>query len=215
MLRCCARSRAHDLWIVSDEVYRDLTFECEHNAFSPADSSRLVILNSLSKSHAMTGWRLGWAVCPNDLADAMRNLAMCSLFGSPPFIQDAAIQALKMGDAPVLQMRDLMHARCKIFSEALQDAPGLRLIAPEAGMFALLDISDLGLGSVEFSNRLLDEAGVAVIPGTAFSDAGHAYVRVSFAEGEATLRAAATAIRTFAADCLQASNPAQRSEYQT
>ncbi|WP_424980542.1 pyridoxal phosphate-dependent aminotransferase [Leisingera sp. S232] len=201
----CKVAKAHDLWIVSDEVYRDLTFDSPHIPFAEADAKRLVILNSLSKSHAMTGWRLGWAVCPDNLADAMRNLAMCSLFGSPPFIQDAAITALELGDGPVHAMRDLMQSRCRIFSAALQKARGLRLIAPEAGMFALVDISGLGLSSTEFAARLLDEESVAVIPGTAFSDNGHSYIRVSFSEGEETLQAAAAAIRNFSERCLAAS----------
>lgn len=204
----CEIAQTHDLWIVSDEVYRDLIFAGAHVPFSQADPSRLVILNSLSKSHAMTGWRLGWAVVPDDLADAMRNLAMCSLFGSPPFVQDAAVYALELGDAPVTAMRDLMRKRCRIFCDAIRNVPGLHLIEPEAGMFALLDVSGLGLQSPEFATRLLDEASVAVVPGTAFSDQGQDYVRVSFAEGEATLNAAATAIRAFAQACLQTTSPA-------
>ena len=190
-------ARAHNLWIVSDEVYRDLIFDRDHLPFAAVDPERLVILNSLSKSHAMTGWRLGWAICPQELADAMRNLAMCSLFGSPPFIQDAAITALELGNDPVRSMRTLMQNRCAVFCAEMANIPGIDLIKPEAGMFALLDISSLGLGSVEFSARLLDEVYVAVIPGTAFSGSGGAYVRVSFAEGEDTLRAAAAAIRGF------------------
>ena len=211
----CEIAQAHDLWIVSDEVYRDLIFDRDHIPFSAADPARLVILNSLSKSHAMTGWRLGWALAPDDLADAMRNLAMCSLFGSPPFIQDAAICALELGDAPVRTMRDLMRIRCRIFCDALSDTPGLRLIEPEAGMFALLDISGLGMRSTGFAARLLDETNVAVVPGTAFCDQGHSYVRVSFAEGEATLRAAAGKIRAFAETSLTSASPNVRTENMT
>ena len=166
----CTVAKANNLWIVSDEVYRDLTFDRPHIPFSNADPDRLVIVNSLSKSHAMTGWRLGWAVCPDSLADAMRSLAMCSLFRSPPFIQDAAITALELGDGPAHSMRDLMKSRCNVFSAVLRNTEGLRLIAPEAGMFALVNISGLGLSSAAFANRLLDEENVAVIPGTAFSD---------------------------------------------
>ncbi|MEP5730341.1 MAG: pyridoxal phosphate-dependent aminotransferase [Sulfitobacter sp.] len=191
-------AKAHDLWIISDEVYRDLVFEGAHIPFAQADLERLVILNSLSKSHAMTGWRIGWAVCPMELADAMRDLAMCSLFGSPHFIQDAAITALGLGAAPTNKLRLLMQDRCQTFLRQMAPVPGVQVIPPTAGMFALIDISALGLDSRTFAAQLLDGHGVAVIPGTAFSDQGTSYVRVSFASDDKTLRAGAKAIGSFA-----------------
>jgi len=163
----------HDLWLICDEVYSELLYEGEHvsPASLPGMAERTATLNSLSKSHAMTGWRLGWVVAPTALATHLENLALCMLYGSPEFIQDAAIVALEQ---PLPQLRDMAEAyrqRRDLVCDCLADCPGARPLKPDGGMFVMVDIRATGLSAQAFSERLLDEQGVSVLAGEAFGPA--------------------------------------------
>ena len=189
-----------DVWLVTDEVYRELIFEGTYASPSgmPGMAERTVVVNSLSKSHAMTGWRIGWAIARREMADHLTRVAQCSLFGAPPFIQDAAIEALKHSSQCVAEFRGRFMSRRDALLGALSTSSVLRTSAPVGGMFALIDISGTGLTSEAFADRALDEYGVAVVPGTAFSAAGDSFIRVSFARSKDEVAEGARRLATFA-----------------
>ncbi|RUZ79378.1 pyridoxal phosphate-dependent aminotransferase, partial [Mesorhizobium sp. M7A.F.Ca.US.006.01.1.1] len=147
----------HNLWIISDEVYRSAVFDGEFLSIAsiPGMTERTIIVNSLSKSHAMTGWRLGWTLGPVSASVHLENLAQCMLFGSPTFIQDAAAVALdEAGDedmrffsSELKRKRDLMCAR-------LAEIPQLKFSRPGGGMFCFVDVSATGLPGTEFAEHL-------------------------------------------------------------
>jgi arginine:pyruvate transaminase len=189
LAKLCAR---HGAWLVSDEVYAELTFEKPH--VSPASvatiGDRLVVVDSLSKSHAMTGWRLGWAIGPMDLAQHLGALAQAQLFGSPPFVQDAAVAALTGPQDICASLRELYLERRDALLDGLSSCAMLRPFRPEGGMFVLVDISRSGLAANEFANRLLDEAAVAVVPGQAFGESVADCVRLGLTQPVGRLREA-------------------------
>jgi len=185
----CAR---HGAWLISDEVYAELAFERPYT--SPASvaaiADRLVVVDSLSKSHAMTGWRIGWAIGPRDLATHLGALAQAELFGSPPFVQDAALAALTGPQDVCATLRATYLERRDVLLDALAACRPLRPFRPDGGMFVLVDVSGTGLAAGEFANRLLDEAGVAVVPGEAFGASVADCVRVGLTQPVARLREA-------------------------
>lgn len=194
---CVERS----IWLLSDEVYRDLLYDGRSRPVSALSGmqERTIIINSLSKSHAMTGWRLGWAVAPRPMARHLERFAQCSLFGSPPFIQNAAIEALTTAETYVRPMRAEYQRRLCALLDALQGDIMLKCLRPVGGMFVLIDISRTGLKSGIFAERALDEAGVAVVPGSAFSLTGGSYVRVSFATDIGRIVEGVNRLKAFAA----------------
>lgn len=192
--------RKHDLWLISDEVYATLAFEAEHvsPASLPGMAERTVTVSSLSKSHAMTGWRLGWAVVPAELAGHLGNLALCMLYGSPPFIQDAALAALGHPPQELEEMKAAYRRRCELVVRRLGNAPGLRCHRPQGGMFVMIDVRNSGLSSLDFAGRLLGAEGVAVLPAEAFGPSAVGHVRISLGTGDAELEDACARIRRFA-----------------
>ncbi len=181
--------RRHDLWLVSDEVYANLVFEGDHQcaAALPGLEDRSVVIDSLSKSHAMTGWRLGWVLGPRELIAHLGNLALSMLYGCPDFIQDAARDALTR-EVPELQaMHESYRARRDAVCAALADCPAVEVIPPAAGMFLMVDIRATGLSSQAFADRLLDEHGVSVLSGEAFGPSAAGFVRLSLTVDEARL----------------------------
>lgn len=170
----------HDLWLISDEVYSELLYEGEH--FSPASlpgmAARCATINSLSKSHAMSGWRVGWVIAPQTLCDHLSNLALCMLYGLPDFILDAAQVALEQ-DLPQLgQMRCTYRERRDRVCASLAGCPGISVHKPDGGMFVMIDIRATGLGAQAFAERLLEEHGVAVLAGDAFGPSAAGHLRV-------------------------------------
>ncbi len=151
----------HDLWLLSDEVYEDLAFARPHvGAWSlPEMAERTVVVSSLSKSHALPGFRLGWVVGPPALIRHLFNLLLSMTYGGPAFIQDGAVAALT-GDLPdVAALREDYRTRAALMSERLRAAPGCRVVPPEGGMFVLLDVRGTGLTAGEFALRLLAAEG--------------------------------------------------------
>lgn len=144
---------AHDLWVVSDEVYGALTFESPHISIAalPGMAERSVTVSSLSKSHAMAGFRLGWIVAPVELAQHLGNLLLCMLYGAPGFVQEAGCAALDRYDAVTADLRATYRRRRDLVHGLLAGVPGLRCTLPEAGMFMLLDVRASGLSSSDFA----------------------------------------------------------------
>ena len=184
-----ALCRQHDLWMITDEVYGPIAFETPHISAGslPGMAERTITISSLSKSHAMTGWRIGWAVGPAEVIRYMGNLFAGMLFGLPPFIQDAAVEALtaSLGEADI--MRAHYKARRDLVYEHLQDAPKVSCHLPEGGMYMMLDIRETGLEAREFAARLLEQERVALLPGDAFGPGGAGHLRLSLVEREEVL----------------------------
>lgn len=190
----------HDLWLITDEVYSNFTFSHPHA--SPAAiadiADRCITISSLSKSHAMTGWRLGWIVGPAELIEHAGNLLAVMAYGGPPFIQDGAVTALNDEVAEVELMRQAYRHRRDTVHKLLANVPGVRCCETEGGMYALLDIRPSGLTSMDFADRLCGEAHVAMLPGDAFGPALQGYMRLSLVAPQARLEEACQRIRTFA-----------------
>jgi len=202
-----ALARRHDLWLVADEVYAGLAPGGRVPGLAARLPEQVVTLGSLSKSHAMTGWRAGWLVGPRELAGKTELLAMCMLFGLPGFVQEAAITALAIAPEAEQRARDYCGVRQRRFAAGLEGLPQLRLIEPEAGMFMLIDVRGTGLTGAGFVRALYAAQQVSVMDGAAFGAATAACVRVCFATDEATIDAACERIRRF---CLSRRAPSPR-----
>jgi len=171
---------AHDLWLLSDEVYSELLYTGEHvsPASLPGMAERTATINSLSKSHAMTGWRVGWVVGSRELAAHLENLALCMLYGLPDFIQDAAVVALEQELPELESMRETYRQRRDLVCERLGSSPGLKVVKPDGGMFVMVDIRATGLSAQAFSSRLLETEGVSALAGEAFGPSAAGHIRL-------------------------------------
>ncbi|WP_194790821.1 pyridoxal phosphate-dependent aminotransferase [Pseudomonas sp. UFMG81] len=172
--------QAHDLWLVCDEVYRGLLYDGEAPSplGLPGMAERCVVIDSLSKSHAMSGWRIGWVIGPPVLAEHLANLAMAMLFGLPEFIMQAACVALEQALPEVARMREAYRQRRDRVCAVLEGCPHVRAHRPAGGMFVMLDIRATGFSAQAFAQRLLDEEGVALLPGDAFGPSAAGHVRL-------------------------------------
>lgn len=190
-------SRRHDLWIVADEVYAGIAPDGRVPGLAATLPDRVVTIGSLSKTHAMCGWRAGWMVGPKTLMDHAENLLISMLYGLPGFIQEAALAALGITEECERKTRDYCTPRSRLMVEHLQGIPGTRVLAPQAGMFLLLDIRDTGLDSTAFTERLFRAQGVSVMDGSAFGEQARGFVRLSFAIDETAIVEACRRIRQF------------------
>jgi arginine:pyruvate transaminase len=191
----------HDLWCISDEVYASLNFGSPHVSplAEPGMLERSVLISSLSKSHAMTGWRCGWAVAPPALARHLDHLARAMFFGVPQFIQDAAAVAVSASGEDLERIRASYQRRAEVVVAALADAPGLRVRLPDAAMYVFADVRGTGLDGKQFARGLLDAEGVAVTPGEGFGPSGAGHVRMTLGVSEERLREACARITRYAA----------------
>jgi len=187
-------------------VYSELLFDGEHisPASLPGMAERTATLNSLSKSHAMTGWRVGWVVGSSALAGHLENLALCMLYGSPDFIQDAAVAALELQLPELEAMREAYRERRDLVCASLADCPGVRALKPDGGMFVMVDIRETGLSAQDFSNRLLDLHGVSVLAGEAFGPSAAGHIRLGLVLGAEPLREACRRIALCANELMEA-----------
>ena len=171
----------HDLWIVCDEVYAELTFDSPFA--SPFDRPHLrdrsVALASISKSHALPGFRAGWAAGPAELIRRMTLVAETMLFGIQPFLCDAVVVALDQPHPEVDRLRRTFRERAEAMVSALAGGRGVSVHMPEGGMFVLADVRATGLSGEEFAWKLLDEQGVVVMPGESFGTGGAGHVRLA------------------------------------
>lgn len=188
-----------NIWLVSDEVYADLAFDGEHvSPLSLAGAeNNVVVVSSISKSHAMTGWRLGWTIAPTALAAHLDNLSQCLLFGVSQFTQDAAAFALRNGGPDVEAIKKTMNKRRDVLCGALESIDGLVVHRPAGGMFVMVDVGALGCNGESFANGLLDHGGVAVVPGFAFGDSASNCVRIGYLSDGTVLKKAAEKIQDF------------------
>jgi len=187
----------HDLWLVSDEVYAGLAPGGRIPSLAARLPERVITLGSLSKSHAMTGWRAGWLVGPRELAAHVESLVMCMLFGLPPFIQESVITALSIAPDAERRIREYCDLRRARMVAGLADIPRIRTVVPEAGMFMLVDVRETGLAGYEFMRALYKSARVSVLDGAAFGRETAGFVRVCFATDERSLDEGCARIRRF------------------
>jgi arginine:pyruvate transaminase len=192
--------RSRDLWLLSDEVYEDLAFARPHvSPWSLPDmAERTVVVSSLSKSHAMPGFRFGWIIGPPVLSRHLFNLLLCMIFGSPAFVQDGVLPALETELPEPATLRQTYRTRAQLMSAILSEAANCRVIPPEGGMFILLDVRGTGLGSEEFATELLGRENVAVLPCDGFGPSAVGYLRISLTAPEARLAEAGRRIVRFA-----------------
>ena len=170
----------HDLWLISDEVYSELLYEGAHisPASLPGMAERTATINSLSKSHAMSGWRVGWVIGAKPLIDHLEHLSMCMLFGIPEFVQKAAQVALDEEHPQLALMREEYRRRRDLVCISLGDCPGLQPIWPDGGMFVMVDVRGTGATAQEFSQQLLEHYSVSVLAGEAFGASAAGYIRI-------------------------------------
>jgi arginine:pyruvate transaminase len=195
-----ALCRQHDLSLLSDEVYEDLAYARPHvSAWSLPDmAERTIVVSSLSKSHAMPGFRLGWIIAPRAMTGHLFHLLVSMLYGGPPFIQDGALVALRRELPEVAEIHAAYRDRASVLSRRLAEAPRCRVATPEGGMFVLLDVRGTGLSARDCAHSLLQEQGVAILPCDGFGPSAAGQLRVSLTAPEDRLDAAATRIVRFA-----------------
>jgi aspartate/methionine/tyrosine aminotransferase len=171
----------HDLWVLADEIYARILFAGEYHSIHALSSmaERTVIIDGLSKSFAMTGWRIGYAVAPPPVVDALDLLIMNTFTCTAEFTQVAAIQALRDETHTVEAMVNEYRRRRDVFVAGLNRIPGFRCLSPEGAFYAWVNIEETRFTAEEIATLLLDGAGVAVIAGAAFGPSGKQFLRIS------------------------------------
>src|SRR5260370_643359 len=188
----CDLAHKHDLLVVSDEIYSQLVYGFQHVSplSHPDMRERTVLMDGLSKSYAMTGWRLGYAVAPKELAAKLEQLMINSSSCAAGFTQMAAIEALSMPESElaVRRMVKVFEHRRNLVVDGLNAIPGVRCKLPQGAFYAFPNIEATGFNERDLASRLLNEAGVAVLPGTSFGEAGKGFIRLAYTQSEDELK---------------------------
>lgn len=184
--------RIHDLWLVSDEVYGELVYEGQHVSPSvlPGMAERTIIISSLSKSHAMAGWRLGWTIGPHEFVHHASQVALCSTYGIPTFLQDAGVVALEQFPTCLPELRAAYRRRRDRLCDCIEAVPVLSCYRPEGGMFVMLDVRATGLSAYDFAKGLVLEEGVAILPADGFGNSAAGHLRISLVAADAEIEEA-------------------------
>ena len=179
-----AVTREMDLWLICDEVYSLFTYEEDHVSLLLAAENleNVIVIDSLSKSHAMSGWRIGWAVASEEMTAALHAYCGATFFGCSQFIQDAAAFALSFNAPHILNMRREYRERRDYVVNAIDRMNGLSCYQPKAGMFVMVDTCQVADDGASFAQRMLEAAGVSLIPGAGFGDNTKGYVRMSLTQ---------------------------------
>lgn len=174
---------AHDCWIMSDEVYSELLYEGEHDTIAAHEGllDRTILIDGFSKTFSMTGWRLGYAALPEALVEPITRLIINSVSCTAPAVQLAGLAALQGPRTEVDAMLTEFRRRRDVVVPGLNALPGVSCVTPRGAFYAFPNISGTGLGAGELAERLLLDAGVAVLSGTAFGEYGEGYLRLSYA----------------------------------
>jgi len=192
-------ARRHDLLVVSDEIYDRLVYGGHrHEAISSLEGmrDRTILLGGFSKAYAMTGWRVGYACAPRDLLEGILKVHQYEIMSAPTTAQDAALVALTGAEPDVVRMVSEYDRRRRMFVEGLNRI-GLPTVEPKGAFYAFPRIAGTGLTSEQFSERLLHERQVAVIPGSAFGPSGEGHVRATLATSYEHLEEALVRIERF------------------
>jgi aspartate/methionine/tyrosine aminotransferase len=194
----------HDLLVVSDEIYSQIVYGHEHvSVYSEPDMKpRTILMDGMSKAYAMCGWRLGYGVAPRELASRMEALMINSSSCAAAFAQMAVIEAFESpeSDAAVRRMVEQFQARRDLVVAGLNAMPGVRCQVPQGAFYVFPNVEGTGLDERELANDLLEQAGVALLPGTAFGPAGAGFLRLAYTQSEADLRVGLERIGNYLAD---------------
>lgn len=190
--------RNTNIAVISDEIYCSLTYEDRHVCFAelPGMRERTIVIDGFSKSYAMTGWRLGWALGPRELMAQICKIHQFGIMCAPTTAQFAGIEAIRSCDEEVVHMRRQYDTRRRFLVSELRDI-GMSCFEPKGAFYVFPHIPDCGLSSEEFCSRLLMEQRVAVVPGSAFGESGEGHVRISYSYSMNHLREACSRIRAF------------------
>ena len=189
----------HDLFVITDEIYSELTYTGEGHvsiASMPGMKDRTIYINGLSKSHAMTGWRIGYACGPELIISQMLKIHQFAIMCAPTTSQYAAVAALRDGDEDVATMREEYNGRRRYLMHRFEEM-GMECFEPFGAFYIFPSIQKFGMSSEEFALRLLEEEKVAVVPGTAFGDCGEGFLRISYAYSLENLKEALDRIEAF------------------
>ncbi len=188
----------YDLFVISDEIYAELTYKGEHVSFAslPGMKERTILINGFSKAYAMTGWRLGYACGPANIIQQMNKIHQFAIMCAPTTSQYAAVEALKNGDPDVVEMRTAYNQRRRFLMDAFRKM-GLECFEPYGAFYVFPCIKEFGMTSDEFATRFLEEEKVAVVPGTAFGDCGEGFLRISYAYSLEKLKVAIGRLEKF------------------
>ena len=188
-----------DLYVMSDEIYKDILYVGEHHSIAalPEMADRTIILDGFSKSYAMTGWRLGYGIMPEELVPHITKLAVNSVSCAATFSQLAAVAALDGPQDEVQAMTAEFSQRRRLITDGLRAIPGINCPEPEGAFYAFPSIKGTGLSSAEFEERAMSEAGVALLSGSAFGQYGEGYVRLSYANSLENIQKALDSLGKF------------------
>jgi aminotransferase len=191
-------ARRYNLLVISDEIYARLVYGGEHTCFAslPDVKENTILLGGFSKAYAMTGWRIGYAVAPKEIIAAMTKIHQYTIMSAPTPAQVAAIEALKTGEPDVVEMVEDYDRRRKVIVKGLCEI-GLDCYEPKGAFYAFPSITCCGMKSEEFSEKLLMEEKVAVVPGAAFGQCGEGYVRCCYATSLADIEEALNRMARF------------------
>lgn len=192
----------HDIFVLSDEIYSELTYTKNSHvsiASLPGMKERTIVINGFSKSHAMTGWRLGYACGPAEVIAQMLKIHQFAIMCAPTTSQYAAVEAMKNGDADVLAMREEYNGRRKYLMHRFKEM-NLECFEPFGAFYMFPCIKEFGMTSDEFATALLKKEKVAVVPGTAFGACGEGFIRISYAYSLENLKTALDRIEAFITD---------------
>ena len=180
------------LYVMADEIYKDILYTGDHYSIAsiPGMQERTIILDGFSKSYAMTGWRMGYGILPEELVPHIVKLAVNSVSCAAPFTQKAAVAALEGPRDEVEAMVAEFGIRRRLIADGLQSIPGVNCPEPEGAFYAFPSIKETGLTSIEFETKAMNEAGVALLSGSAFGEYGEGYVRLSYANSQENIQKA-------------------------
>ena len=190
-----------DIFVLSDEIYAELTFKNDHVSIAsiPGMKERTIVINGFSKSYAMTGWRLGYAMGPEEIITQMTKIHQFAIMCAPTTSQYAAVEALRNGDDDVKMMKESYNQRRKFLMHSFKEM-GLPCFEPFGAFYVFPDIREFNMTSEEFAFALLDAQNVAVVPGTAFGNSGEGFLRISYAYSIEKLKIAMERIALFITD---------------
>jgi arginine:pyruvate transaminase len=192
--------RRHDLWLISDEVYWTLGGEDRPHLSPralPGMAERTLVVNSMSKSHGMTGWRIGWLTGPADFIRTLISLNLVSTYGLNDFVSRGAIAALD-NDHGIAEIAARYAGRRAVFLDAMRGVNQLPVRGSQGGMYVMLDVAALDANSEAFAWKLLEREQMSVMPGSSFGDAAEGHIRISLCQPEDVLVEAAARLRRFA-----------------
>jgi aspartate/methionine/tyrosine aminotransferase len=200
--RIAELAQRHDLVVLSDEIYSRILYDgAEHVSIASLDGmlDRTIALDGFSKTYAMTGWRMGYAVVPDWLVKAYSQLVINTISGVTAFAQAGAIEAIRGPQTEVDAMVEEFRARRDLIVDGLNEIPGFDCIRPQGAFYVFPDVSETGMSGAELADKLLYEAGVCVLAGTAFGAEGEKHIRISYANSRENLAEALRRIGAFIA----------------